>query len=59
MVAGLVWLGILSAGTGEDSAGTIMLGLIGTLASSVVAAVAGVLQTQVQKVIDIKKEGPL
>jgi hypothetical protein len=59
MVAGLVWLGVLSAGTGEDSAGPTMLGLIGTLASSVVAAVAGVLQTQVQKVIDIKKEGPL
>ena len=59
MVAGLVWLGIISAGTGEDSAGPTMLGLIGTLASSVVAAVAAVLQTQVQKVIDIKKEGPL
>jgi hypothetical protein len=59
MVAGLVWLGVISAGTGEDSAGPTMLGLIGTLVSSVVAAVAGVLQTQVQKVIDLKKEGPL
>ena len=57
MVAGLVWLRVLSAGTGEDPAGPTMLGLIGTLASSVVAAVAGVLQTQVQKVIDTKKEG--
>jgi len=56
MVAGLAWLGGLSAGTGEDSAGPTMLGLIGTLASSVVAAVAAVLQTQVQKVIDTKKE---
>jgi len=56
MVAGLAWLGVLSAGTGEDSAGPTMLGLIGTLASSVVAAVAAVLQTQVQKVIDTKKE---
>ena len=59
MVAGLVWLRVLSAGTGEDSAGPTMLGLIGTLASSVVAAVAGILQTQVQQVINIKKEGPL
>jgi len=58
MVAGLVWLRVLSAGTGEDPAGPTMLGLIGTLVSSVVAAVAAVLQTQVQKVIDIKKEGP-
>jgi hypothetical protein len=58
MVAGIVWVMVLSAGTGEDSAGPIMLGLIGTLASSVVAAVAAVLQTQVQKAIDISKEEP-
>jgi len=57
MVAGIVWVKVLSAGTGDDPAGPIMLGLIATLASSVVAAVAAVLQTQVQKVIDIKKEG--
>jgi hypothetical protein len=55
MVAGIVWVKVLSAGTGEDSAGPIMLGLIGTLASSVVAAVAAVLQTQVQKVIDLRR----
>jgi hypothetical protein len=58
MVAGIVWVMVLSAGTGEDSAGPIMLGLIGTLASSVVAAVAAVLQTQVQKAIDMRKEEP-
>ena len=58
MVVGLVWLGVLSAGTGEDSAGPAMIGFIGTFASSVVAAVAAVLQTQVQKVIDTKKEEP-
>jgi hypothetical protein len=57
MVAGIVWLMVLSAGTGDDSAGPVMLGLIGTFASSVVAAVAVVLQTQVQKAIDLKKEG--
>ena len=57
MVTGIVWLMVLSAGTGEDSAGPVMMGLIGTFASSVVAAVAAVLQTQVQKVIDTKKEG--
>jgi hypothetical protein len=56
MVVGLVWLGILSAGTGEDSAGPAMIGFIGTFASTVVAAVAAVLQTQVQKAIDTKKE---
>jgi hypothetical protein len=33
-----------------------MIGLIGTFVSSVVAAVAAVLQTQVQKTIDTKKE---
>ena len=59
MVAGIGWVRFLSAGTGEDPAGPTMLGLIGTLASSVVAAVAAVLQTQVQKVIDIKKGEPL
>jgi hypothetical protein len=57
MVTGIVWVMVLSAGTGEDSAGPVMVGLIGTLASSVVAAVAAVLQTQVQKAIDIKEEG--
>jgi hypothetical protein len=49
MVAGIAWVMVLSAGTGDDSAGPVMIGFIGTFASSVVAAVAAVLQTQVQK----------
>ena len=56
MVAGIVWVMVLSAGTGEDSAGPVMIGFIGTFASSVVAAVAVVLQTQVQRAIDTEKE---
>ena len=59
MVTGIVWVMVLSAGTGDDAAGPVMLGLIGTFASSVVAAAAAVLQTQVQKAIDIKSERPL
>jgi hypothetical protein len=57
MVAGIAAIMVLTAGTGEDIAGPVMVGLIMTLASSVVAAVAAVLQKQVQKAIDIKKEG--
>jgi hypothetical protein len=57
MVTGIVWVMVLSAGPGEDSAGPVMMGIIGTFASSVMAAVAAVLQTQVQKAIDTKKEG--
>jgi len=57
MVAGIAWVLVLSAGSGDDSAGPVMMGLIGTLASSVVAAAAAVLQTQVQKAIDMKREG--
>ena len=52
MVTGIVWVMVLSAGTGEDSAGPVMIGFIGTFASTVVAALAAVLQTQVQKAID-------
>ena len=52
MVSGVAWVMVLSAGTGEDSAGPVMIGFIGTFASSVVAAVAAVLQAQVQKAID-------
>ena len=59
MVTGIVWVMVLSAGTGDDSAGPVMIGLIGTFASSVVAAAAAVLQTQVQKTIGAKKEGLL
>jgi hypothetical protein len=57
MVIGVVWVLVLSAGTGEDSAGPVMMGFMGTFASSVVAAVMAVLQTQVQKAIDTKREG--
>ena len=57
MVAGIAAIMVLSAGTGEDIAGVVMVGLIMTLASSVVAAIAAVLKNQVQKAIDIKKEG--
>ncbi|HEX2748829.1 MAG TPA: DUF2975 domain-containing protein [Verrucomicrobiales bacterium] len=56
MLAGIAWVMFLSAGTGDDSAGPVMIGLIGTFASSVVAAVAAVLRTQVQKVTNAKKE---
>jgi len=59
MVAGIAALMVLTAGTGEDIAGQVMVGLIMTLASSVAAAVAAVLQKQVQKAIDIKPERPL
>lgn len=55
MVAGLGWLMFLSAGTGEDSAGPTMIGLIGAFASCVVAAAAMVAQALVQKAIDPTK----
>jgi hypothetical protein len=55
MLAGIAWVMFLSAGTGDDSAGPVMIGLIGTFTSSVVAAVTMVLQTEVQKVIDTTK----
>ena len=57
MVAGIAWVMVLSAGTGEDSAGPVAMGLLFTFASSVVAAGAAVLQQLVQKAIDTKKEG--
>jgi hypothetical protein len=57
MVVGIAWVMVLSAGSGDDSAGPVMIGLMGTLASSVAAAAAAVLQTQVQKAIETKTEG--
>ena len=57
MVAGIAALMALSFGKGEDIAGIVAMGLLITFASSVVAAFAAVLQKQVQKAIDIKKEG--
>lgn len=59
MVAGIGWIGYLSHGTGEDSAGPVMIGFVGTFISTVAAAVAAVLQSQMQKAIDMKKEGSL
>lgn len=55
MGVGLGWLLFVSAGTGEDSAGPTMLGLIGAFASGVVASAALVLQTLVQKAVDATK----
>ncbi len=56
MATGVACVLVLSAGTGEDSAGPVALGLMGAFASSVVAAAAAVLQQLVQKGIDAKKE---
>ncbi len=55
MLVGIAWVMFLSAGTGDDSAGPVMIGLVGTFAWSVVAAVMMVLQMEVQKVIDTTK----
>ena len=59
MVAGIAGVMALSVGKGEDIAGVVAMGLLMTFASSVVAAVAAVLQKQVQKAIDLKSERPL
>ena len=59
MVAGIAAVMALSVGKGEDIAGIVAMGLLITFASSVVAAVAAVLQKQVQKAIGIKSERPL
>ena len=56
MVAGIVALMILSRGKGEDITGIVAPALLITLASGVVAIVAGVLQKQAQKAIDIREE---
>jgi hypothetical protein len=58
MVAGIAAVMAFSFGKGEDIAGIVAMGLLMTFASSVVAAVAAVLQKQVQKAIDIKSERP-
>jgi hypothetical protein len=57
MMGGIAAIMAFTFGTGEDIAGPVAMGLLVTFASSVVAAVAAVLQKQVQKAIDIKKEG--
>lgn len=55
MVTGVAWVLILSAGSGDDSAGPAGVGLMGLFASSVVAAMAAVVQQVVQKGIDTKR----
>lgn len=57
-VTGIAAVMVLTAGTGEDIAGVVMIGLIMTFASSVFAAIAAVLQRQVQKAINVKNERP-
>ncbi len=55
MLAGIAWVKFLSAGTGEDSAGPVMIGLVGAFAASVVAAVATVMDVELQKAVDASK----
>lgn len=57
-VTGIAAVMVLTAGTGEDIAGVVMMGLMMTFASSVFAAIAAVLQKQVQKAIEVKNERP-
>ncbi len=51
MVAGMASVMVLSIGKGEDMAGIVAMGLLITFASCVVAAVAAVLQKQVEKAV--------
>lgn len=55
MATGVLWVMFLSAGSGDDSAGPVMIGFVGTFVSSVVAAAIAVVQTQVRKAIDTIK----
>jgi hypothetical protein len=57
MATGVAWVLVLSAGTGDDSAGPVAVGMMGAFASSIVAAATAVLQQLVQKGIDAKREG--
>ena len=56
MVAGIVSLMVLSRGKGEDITGIVAPALLITIASTVVATVAAVLQKRGQKAIDMRKE---
>jgi len=58
MVGGIAAVMAFSFGKGEDIAGIVAMGLLVTFASTVVAAVAAVLQNQVQKGVDLKSERP-
>ena len=57
MVSGIAAVMVLSFGKGEDITGIVMMGLVVTFASSVIATFTAVLQKQVQKGIDMQKEG--
>jgi hypothetical protein len=57
MVAGIATLMVLARGKGEDITGIVAPALLVTFVSSVVAAVAFVLQKRAQKSIDAKEEG--
>ena len=59
MVAGIASVMVLSIGKGEDLAGIVAMGLLITFASCVVAAVAAVLQKQVQKAIELNRGEPV
>jgi hypothetical protein len=59
MAAAIATVMVLAAGTKEDITGLVMMGLVITFASSIVATVAAVLQRHVQKAIDIKSENDL
>lgn len=54
--AGIVTLRILSAGTGEDSAGPTAIAMLIMFFCLIVTAVSTVLEKQVQKAIDLKSE---
>ena len=50
----IVYLRVLAKFTGDDAAGPISLGLMGILATSIIAAIVDVLQKPLKNVLDIK-----
>jgi len=59
IVAGIIFVILLSAGKGEDITGFISLGFMLTFASIVIATFAGILQRLVNEVVDIISENDL
>lgn len=59
IVAGTAIIIFLSAGTGEDITGIIMMGLLVTFASSIVATGASILQKHVQTAAEMQSENEL
>jgi hypothetical protein len=57
MAAGIAAVMAVSFGKGEDIAGIVAAVLLIAFASSEVAAFTAVLEKQVQKAIDMKREG--